>query len=82
MYNEVIQNQKQCYNITSEDAIKSFSNEGIYIDNIDFTQDFAGVINKTEVIQYLIVNKNYVMEGYNDNEDYIIMDNDKIDLDL
>ncbi|KAK8838418.1 hypothetical protein M9Y10_033047 [Tritrichomonas musculus] len=64
--------------ITSEDAIKSFNNEGIYINDIDFTQDFAGVINKTEVMQYLIENKNYVMEGYNDTGDYIIMDNDKL----
>ena len=49
--------------ITSEEAIKSFNDEGIYINDIDFTQDFAGVINKEEVIQYLIDNNDYVMES-------------------
>ena len=64
--------------ITSEEAIKSFNDEGIYINDIDFTQDFAGVINKEEVIQYLIDNNDYVMEGSNNDGDYVIMDNDKL----
>ena len=63
--------------ITNEETIKSFNNESIYINGIDFTQDFAGVIHKEEVIQYLIDNNDYVMEGSNASGDYVIMDNDK-----
>lgn len=47
--------------VISEEAIKSFNEEGIYINDINFTQDFAGVISKEEVIHYLIDNKDYVM---------------------
>ena len=64
--------------ITNEEANKSFNDEGIYINDINFTQDFAGVINKEEVIQYLIENNDYVMEGSNATGDYVIMDNDKL----
>ena len=64
--------------ITNPTIIKSFNDEGIYINDIDFTQDFAGVINKEEVVRYLIENKDYVMEGYNTTGDYIIMDNNKL----
>ena len=64
--------------ITDENIIKSFNDEGIYIHDIDFTQDFAGVINKDEVVQYLIENEDYVMEGNTINGNYVIMDNDKL----
>lgn len=50
----------------------------VSINNIHFTQDFAGVINKREVIHYLIENKRYVMEGYILIGDYIKMDNNKM----
>ena len=59
-------------------AIKFINNEGFYINDIDFTQDFAGVINKKEAIQYLIDNNDYIMEGSNNYGDYRIMDNDKL----
>ena len=52
--------------------------EGIYIRDIDFTQDFTGVINKEEVIQYLIDNNDYVIERTNNDGDYVIMDGDKL----
>ena len=45
--------------ITNKSIIQSFNDEGIYINDIDFKQDFAGVINKEEVIQYLIENNEH-----------------------
>ena len=64
--------------VTSEEAIKSFNEEGIYINDIAFIQDIAGVISKKEVIRYLNDNQDYVMEGSNNDGDYVIMDNDKL----
>lgn len=53
--------------ITSDEAIKTFNNEVIYVNDIDITLDFDGVINKEEVIQFIIDDNNYVMEGSNND---------------
>lgn len=43
------------YNIiTNTEVLITLNKEGIYINDIDFTQDFHGVINKKAVIEYLL----------------------------
>lgn len=64
--------------ITSDEDIKSFNNEFIYVNEIDYTLYFAGIINKEEVIQFIIDDNNYIMEGSNNDGDFIIIDNDKL----
>ena len=48
---------------------------GFYINDIDITQDFMGVINKEQVINYLIEEKDYIKEGEGTNGHNIILNN-------
>ena len=55
---------------------QTLSNNGFYINDIDITQDFAGLINKREVITYLTTEHDYRLQGSFTNADYTILDND------
>ena len=45
--------------ITNATVIDVLNKEGIFIHDIDFTQDFQGVINKQSVTQYLLQQPNF-----------------------
>ncbi|KAK8837707.1 hypothetical protein M9Y10_036247 [Tritrichomonas musculus] len=49
--------------ITNATVIDVLNKEGIFIHDIDFTQDFHGVINKESVIHYLLKQPNFRMQG-------------------
>ena len=52
------------------------SDNNIFINDIDFTQDFSGLINKEQVIDYLINNCDFRMQGSYDLTTHTILDND------
>ena len=55
---------EKIYNIiTNTEVLATLNKEGIYINDIDFTQDFHGVINMQEVIEYLLQQDGFRMEG-------------------
>ena len=56
--------------------MKFLSDNIIFINDIDFTQDFSGLINKEQVIDYLINNCDFRMQGSYDLATHTILDND------
>ena len=69
----------------SDKVIEIFSNEKnfnflsdnkIFINDIDLTQDFSGLINKEQVIEYLINNCDFRMQGSSNLAKHTILDND------
>ena len=40
--------------ITNKNIIDSFNKEGLYIQDMDITQDYKGVINKKNIYDYLL----------------------------
>ena len=55
----------------------NFLNENsVFINDIDFTQNFSGLIDKEEVIEYLINNQNFRMQGSDDSATHTVLDND------
>lgn len=45
--------------ITNQNIIDSFNKEGLYINNVDITQDYKGVINKKNIYDYLLMKPNF-----------------------
>ena len=52
--------------IGDEDAVAALNELGIYIHDIDFTQDFKGVIQKQSVVQHLVNNYNFRVQHEED----------------
>ena len=61
---------------SNQENIKFFSNNNVFINDIDFTQDFSGLINKEEVIDYLLNDLDFRIQGSNDFATHTILDND------
>ena len=49
--------------VCSKEIIKEFNNNGIFINDIDITQDYSGTINKKDVIDYLLNKPDFRKEG-------------------
>lgn len=74
--------------ITNRDVIESFNKEGLFINDVDITQDYKGVINKKNIIEYLLTKPNFrFAKEYMDAEDWeefvdingcTILDNDNL----
>lgn len=55
---------EKVYNIiTNTEVLVILNKEGIFVHDIDFTQDFQGVINKQQVIKYLLQQESFRFEG-------------------
>ena len=62
--------------LSNTENLNFLSDNNIFIKDIDFTQDFTGLINKEQVIDYLINNCDFRMQGSYDLAIHIILDND------
>ena len=62
--------------LSNLENIKFLSNNNIFINDIDFTQDFSGLIKKEEVINWLLDNRDFRMQGSYDLATHTILDND------
>ena len=63
--------------VCDKETIYTLQEEGLYINDIDITQDFTGTFNKTQLIQYLVEqDKRFQVEGCSKHREYTIMDND------
>ena len=56
--------------------IKFLSNNNIFINDIDFNQDFSGLINNEEVINWLLINRDFRMQESYVLATHTILDND------
>ena len=56
--------------------LKVLSINNIFINDIDFTQDYSGVIKKEEVITWLLNNRDFRMQQSYDLATHTILDND------
>ena len=61
---------------SNTENIKFLSDNNIFINDIDFTQDFSGLIKKEQVIDYLINNYDFRMQGSSNLAKHTILDND------
>ena len=62
--------------LSNAENLKFLSDNNIFINDIDFTQDFSGLINKEEVITWLLFNRDFRMQGSYDLATHTILDND------
>ena len=56
--------------------IKYLADNNIFINDIDFTQDFSGVINKENVIKHLLSRDDFRLQGSSESAEHTILDND------
>ena len=61
---------------SNTENINFLSDNNIFINDIDFTQDFSGLIKKEQVIDYLINICNFRMQGSSNLARHTILDND------
>ena len=61
---------------SNEENLNFLSDNKIFINDIDFTQDFSGLINKEQVIEYLINNCDFRRQGSSNLAEHTILDND------
>ena len=61
---------------SNEENIKFLSDNNVFINDIDITQDFCGLISKEQVIDYLINNCDFRMQGSYNLGTHTILDND------
>ena len=59
-------------------CMQTLTNNGIYVNDMDFTQDYRGVIDKTQVIEYLVNQHEYRIDADSDEDDYHILSNDEV----
>ena len=50
--------------------------KNVFINDIDFTQEFSGLIIEEEVMEYLRNNQSFRMQGFYDIATHTILDND------
>ena len=62
--------------LSNTENLKFLNENNIFINDIDFTQDFSGLINKEEVIDYLIMNCDFRLQGSYNLATHTILDND------
>ena len=62
--------------LSNTENLKFLSNNNIFINDIDFTQDFSGLIKKEEVIDWLLINRDFRMQHSYDLATHTILDND------
>ena len=62
--------------LSNRENLKFLSNNHIFINDIDFTQDFSGVIKKEEGINWLLSNRDFRMQHSYDLATHTILDND------
>ena len=62
--------------LSNTESLKFLSNNNILINDIDFTQDFSGLIKKEEVINWLLINRDFRMQHSYDLATHTILDND------
>ena len=62
--------------LSNTENLKFLSDNNIFINDIDFTQDYSGLICKDQVIDYLINNCDFRMQGSNNLATHTILDND------
>ena len=62
--------------LSNTENLKFLSNNKIFINDIDFTQDFSGLIRKEEVIIWLLINRDFRMQQSYDLATHAILDND------
>lgn len=62
-----------------DNCLELLQANGFYINDIDITQDFTGLIDKAQVIRYLIETHDFHLQGDNAQADHTILDNsDKV----
>ena len=64
--------------LSNTEKLKFLSNNNIFINDIDFTQDFSGLIKKEEVINWFLINRDFRMQQSYDLATHTILDNDFI----
>ena len=62
--------------LSNTENLKFLSNNNIFINDIDFTQDFSGIIKKEQVITWLLKNRDFRMQESFDLATHTILDND------
>ena len=62
--------------LSNTENLKLLYITNIFINDIDFTQDFSGVIKKEEVINWLLTNRDFRMQHSYDLATHTILDND------
>ena len=62
--------------LSNTQNLKFLSNNNIFINDINFTQDFSGLIKKEEVINWLLINRDFRMQQSYDLATHTILDND------
>ena len=62
--------------LSNTENLKFLSNNSIFINDIDFTQDFSGLIKKEEAITWLLNNRDFRMQESYDLATHTILDND------
>ena len=62
--------------LSNTQNLKFLSNNNIFINDIDFTQDFIGLVNKEKVITWLLINRDFRLEESYDLATHTILDND------
>ena len=62
--------------LSNTENLNFLSNNNIFINDIDFTQDFSDVINKEQVINWLLINRDFRMQQSYDLATNTILDND------
>ena len=62
--------------LSNTENLKFLSNNNIFINDIDFTQDYSGVIKREEVITWLLINRDFRMQQSYDLATHTILDND------
>ena len=62
--------------LSNTEILKFLSNNNIFINDIDFTQDFSGLIKKEEVINWLLNNRDFRMQQSFDLATHTILDKD------
>ena len=62
--------------LSNTENLKFLSNNNILVNDIDFTQDFSGLIKKEEDINWLLINRDFRMQHSYDLATHTILDND------
>ena len=62
--------------LSNTENLKFLSHKNIFMNDIDFTQDFSGLIKKEEVINWFLINRDFRMQHSYDLATHTILDND------
>ena len=62
--------------LSNTENLKFLSDNNNFINDIDFTQDFSGLVNKEEDITWLLINRDFRTQGFHDLATYTTLDND------